>query len=88
MAKVLAFSSASLRAGVERVEKAQLQLTAIVEPAAQLGMKPAGEEEQAAERLELYRFGIETMEEHQIRVLTTTDLPNIAATARRELRLE
>src|SRR5215469_7894143 len=37
MAKVLAFSSASLRAGVERVEKAQLQLTAIVEPAARIG---------------------------------------------------
>ncbi|HEY3707517.1 MAG TPA: DUF3037 domain-containing protein, partial [Terracidiphilus sp.] len=83
MAKVLAFSSASLRAGVERMEKAQLQLTAIVEPAARIG---ATDEE--PERLEMYRFGIETMEEHEIRVLTTTDLPNIAATARRELRLE
>ena len=87
MAKVLAFSSASLRAGVERIEKAHLELTAIVEPAAQLGIK-AGAAEDQAERLELYRFGIETMEEHQIRVLTTTDLPNVAATARRELRLE
>jgi hypothetical protein len=87
MAKVLAFSSASLRAGVERIEKAHLELTAIVEPVAQLGIK-AGAAEDQAERLELYRFGIETMEEHQIRVLTTTDLPNVAATARRELRLE
>jgi hypothetical protein len=87
MAKVLAFSSASLRAGVERIEKAQLELTAIVEPAAQLGIKPGGTDDQS-ERLELYRFGIETMEEHQIRVLTTTDLPNVAATARRELRLD
>ncbi|UWZ86044.1 DUF3037 domain-containing protein [Occallatibacter riparius] len=87
MAKVLAFSSASLRTGVERIEKAKLELTAIVEPAAQLGIK-AGESEESAERLELYRFGIETMEEHQIRVLTTTDLPNVAATARRELRLD
>jgi hypothetical protein len=87
MAKVLAFSSASLRAGVERIEKAQLELTAIVEPAAQLGIK-AGAAEDQTERLELYRFGIETMEEHQIRVLTTTDLPNVAATARRELRLD
>ena len=87
MAKVLAFSSASLRAGVERIEKAQLELTAIVEPAAQLGIKTGGGEDQG-ERLELYRFGIETMEEHQIRVLTTTDLPNVAATARRELRLD
>jgi hypothetical protein len=87
MAKVLAFSSAGLRAGVERIEKAHLELTAIVEPAALLGIK-AGAAEDQAERLELYRFGIETMEEHQIRVLTTTDLPNVAATARRELRLD
>ena len=35
MAKVLAFSAAGLRAGVERVEKASLELTAIIEPAAQ-----------------------------------------------------
>jgi Protein of unknown function (DUF3037) len=83
MAKVLAFSSASLRAGVERIDKAQLELTAIVEPAARIGAT-----DDQPEHLELYRFGIETMEEHQIRVLTTTDLPNIAATARRELRLE
>src|SRR5580698_382434 len=32
MAKVLAFSEPSLRAGVERVEKASLELTAVVEP--------------------------------------------------------
>lgn len=83
MAKVLAFSSASLRAGVERVEKAQLELTALVEPAARIGAT-----DEQPERLELYRFGIETMEEHHIRVLTTTDLPNLAAAARRELRVE
>jgi hypothetical protein len=83
MAKVLAFSSASLREGVERVEKAKLELTAIVEPAARIGAT-----EDQPERLELYRFGIETMEEHQIRVLTTTQLPQVAQTARRELRLE
>ena len=78
MAKVLAFSAAGLRAGVERVEKAQLELTAVIEPAAKL----AGEE---PERLEMYRFGVETMEEHQIRVLTTSDLGRVAETARREL---
>lgn len=83
MAKILAFSSASLRAGVERVEKAGLELTAIVEPVAQL---TAGEDQ--GERLEMYRFAVETMEEHQIRVLTTSDLPRVAATARRELRVE
>jgi hypothetical protein len=82
MAKVLAFSSAGLRAGVERVEKASLELTAVIEPAARLG---ATDEE--PERLEMYRFGVETMEEHQIRVLTTSDLGRVAETARRELRV-
>jgi len=82
MAKVLAFSAASLRAGVERVEKAQLELTAVIEPAAKLGATDA-----EPERLEMYRFGVETMEEHQIRVLTTSDLGRVAETARRELRI-
>ena len=82
MAKVLAFSAASLRAGVERVEKALLELTAVIEPAAKLGATDA-----EPERLEMYRFGVETMEEHQIRVLTTSDLGRVAETARRELRV-
>ncbi|HEX4758261.1 MAG TPA: DUF3037 domain-containing protein [Terracidiphilus sp.] len=82
MAKVLAFSAASLRAGVQRVEKAELELTAVIEPAARLG---ANDEE--PERLAMYRFGVETMEEHQIRVLTTSDLGRVAETARRELRV-
>ncbi len=82
MAKVLAFSAAALRAGVERVEKAELELTAVIEPAAGLG---ATDEE--PERLAMYRFGVETMEEHRIRVLTTSDLERVAATARRELRV-
>jgi len=82
MAKVLAFSAAGLRIGVERVENAQLELTAVIEPAASLG---ASREE--PERLEMYRFGVETMEEHQIRVLTTSDLGRVAETARRELRI-
>jgi len=82
MAKVLAFSAAALRAGVERVEKAELELTAVIEPVARLG---ATDEE--PERLEMYRFGVETMEEHQIRVLTTSDMERVAETARRELRV-
>jgi len=82
MAKVLAFSAAGLRAGVERVEKAELELTAVIEPAARLG---ASDED--PERLQMYRFGVETMEEHQIRVLTTSDLGRVAETARRELRV-
>jgi len=82
MAKVLAFSAAGLRAGVERVEQAELELTAVIEPAARMG---ATDEE--PERLALYRFGVETMEESQIRVLTTSDLERVAETARRELRI-
>jgi Protein of unknown function (DUF3037) len=82
MAKVLAFSEASLRSGVARVEKAELELTAVVEPASRIG---ATEEE--PERLAMYRFGVETMEEHRIRVLTTSDLGRVAETARRELRV-
>ena len=82
MAKVLAFSAAGLRAGVERVEKAQLELTAVIEPAARL--RATIEE---PDRLEMYRFGVETMEEHQIRVLTTSDLDRVADTARREIRI-
>jgi hypothetical protein len=82
MAKVLAFSSAALHQGVQSVERAQLELTAVIEPAARLG---ATDEE--PERLALYRFGVETMEEHQIRVLTTADLGRVAETARRELRV-
>lgn len=82
MAKVLAFSAAALRTGVERVEQAKLELTAIVEPAAKVGAT-----DDDPERLALYRFGIETMEEHQIRVLTTSDLERVAATAQREMRV-
>jgi hypothetical protein len=82
MAKVLAFSAAGLRIGVERVERASLELTAVIEPAARLGASDA-----EPERLEMYRFGVETMEENQIRVLTTSDLGRVAETARRELRV-
>jgi hypothetical protein len=82
IAKVLAFSASGLRAGVERVEKAELELTAIIEPAAKLGAT-----DEDPDRLALYRFGVETMEEHRIRVLTTSDLTRVAETARRELRV-
>jgi hypothetical protein len=79
-AKVLAFSSADLTEGVARVERATLELTAIIEP-----LRDAVEdvdEEQAS-----YRFGVETMERARIRVLTTSDLERVAETARRELRV-
>jgi hypothetical protein len=81
-AKVLAFSATALRAGVERVEKAQLELTAVIEPAARLGAT-----DKEPDRLEMYRFGVETMEEHRIRVLTTSDMERVAETARRELKI-
>ena len=82
IAKVLAFSAEALRAGVKRVEKAGLELTAIVEPVS----KTTGEDEDG-DRLAMYRFGVETMEEAQIRVLTTSDLGRVAETARRELHV-
>ena len=82
MAKVLAFSAAGLRAGVERAEAASLELTAVIEPASRLGATEA-----EPDRLALYRFGVETMEDHAIRVLTTADLGRAAETARRELHV-
>jgi len=82
LAKVLAFSAEGLRIGVERVENASLELTAIVEPVSKI----AGDD-QDSERLAMYRFGVETMEEARIRVLTTADLNRVADTARRELHV-
>jgi hypothetical protein len=80
MAKVLAFSAAGLIAGVERVERVGLELTAVVEP-----LRQGSRSEFDTERLGVYRFAVETMEEHRIRVVTTADLGRVAETARREL---
>jgi hypothetical protein len=79
LAKVLAFSAPVLMEGVRRVESAELQLTAVVEP-----VKGEIEDE---ERLAQYRFAVETMESQKIRVLTTNDMVRAAETARRELRV-
>ena len=79
-AKVLAFSASDLMQGVARVEQATLELTAIVEPLREV----AGED---VEEQDAYRFGVETMEREQIRVLTAADLGRVAETARRELRV-
>jgi hypothetical protein len=89
MAKGLAFSAAALRAGVERVEQAALELTAIVEPWKSRDQGPGIRDQDAGgdEALEAYRFAVETMEEQRIRVLTTADLGRVAETARRELRV-
>jgi hypothetical protein len=79
LAKVLAFSAPALAEGVRRVEQAELELTAIIQPLAKI----EGEED----RLAQYRFAVETMEAQKIRVLTTGQLPGVADTARRELRV-
>lgn len=89
-AKVLAFSAPQLVDGVARVERATLELTAIVEPLRQLlGNDPEGPMASGAEqdRVEQYRFGVETMERSHIRVLTVGDLPRVAERAREELRV-
>lgn len=89
-AKVLAFSAPQLREGVARVEKATLELTAIVEPLRRVLGKDAeailtsGAEQ---DRVEQYQFGVATLERSHIRVFTTSDLPRVAERAREELRM-
>jgi hypothetical protein len=82
-AKLLAFAAPRLRAGVMRQEQADLLLTAIVEP---IGW-PAGDQEPSEERRLLYDFARVTMEEHSIRVMTSADLPQLAQTARSDLKV-
>jgi hypothetical protein len=79
LAKVLAFSVSGLTEGVRRVENADLELTAVIEP--------VRERVDDEERLAQYRFAVETMEAQRIRVLTTSDMGRVAETARRELRV-
>jgi Protein of unknown function (DUF3037) len=81
-AKLLAFTARGLKDGVKRVENAELELTAVVEP-----IRDPAEDEPDEERIVQYRYAVETMEEHAIRVLTSSDLPRVAETARRELRV-
>jgi len=80
MAKVLAFTAEPMREGVARVEGTTLELTAVVEPLRMV----SEEEDEARER---YRFGVETMEQREIRVVTLSDLARVAATAQYELGL-
>jgi hypothetical protein len=81
-AKVLAFSVPAIREGVARVENAELELTAVVEPIVEVTA-----DREDLDRVEQYRFAVETMETQRIRVLTTNDLPRVAETAQRELRV-
>jgi hypothetical protein len=82
MPKVLAFSVGAIRGGVARIENAKLELTAVVEPITEIS---ANRED--AERVDQYRFSVETMEAQDIRVMTTNDLSRIAEAAKRELRV-
>lgn len=82
-AKVLAFSAPALRAGVQRIEKAELELTAVVEPL----RNSNGELTAEPDAMNQYRFGVETMEAQHIRVLTANDLERVAARAKEELRV-
>ncbi len=79
-AKVLSYSAAKLREGVQRVEGGALDLAAVVEPLRSV----SAEDSEAADR---YRFGVETMEEAAIRVVTVADLARVAETAKREMRV-
>jgi Protein of unknown function (DUF3037) len=81
-AKLLAFSAEALKAGVKKVENADLELTAIVEPI----REPAGDEP-SEDRIVQYRYAVDIMEGQKIRVLTSSELPGVAETARRELRI-
>lgn len=79
-AKGLAYSAPQLIEGVQRVEAARLELTAIVEP-----LRAVSDTEDEA--MERYRFGVEAMERQEIRVVTLNDLARVAETARVELRV-
>jgi hypothetical protein len=78
-AKDLAYSVPFIAEGVLRLEKATLELTAFVEPIREMGAEQ--------ERIDRYRFGVETMERQQIRVLTVADMQRVAVAARQDLRL-
>ncbi len=82
-AKLLAFAAPALIAGVERVDKAELELTAIIEA---IGW-PEGDNEPDEERSTRYDYARETMEQYGIRVLTTARLAEVAETARVEMKV-
>jgi uncharacterized protein (DUF2126 family) len=86
-AKVLAYTAPRLREGVVRVEGARLELTAVVEPLRAVSNEDEEKHEFEDESVERYRFGVETMESQEIRVLTMNDLARAAQTARIDLRL-
>src|SRR5579864_331904 len=72
-AKVLAYSYPAIRTGIRRVENANAELTAIVEPDLDSSNEAIG-------------FALAILQENEIKIGTSKDLPTIADTARRELR--
>ena len=82
-AKLLAFAAPGLMAGVKRVDKTELELTAIIES---IGW-PEGDNEPNEERSIRYDYARETMEQYEIRVLTTAQLAELAETARIEMKV-
>jgi Protein of unknown function (DUF3037) len=82
-AKLLAFAAPGLMAGVKRVDKTELELTAIIEPI----VWPEGDNEPDKDQGERYDYARETMKQYEIRVLTTVDLPGVAETARVEMKV-
>lgn len=85
LAKVLAFGMPRLREGVMRVEQAELDMTAIVEPWEQIADSLTGSS--LVESREQYQFGLESMQSAAIQVVTTQDLKQIADTARQEMKM-
>ncbi len=83
LAKVLAFSAPAIAEGIARLEKARFELTAIVEPFKEISIGS----QQENNKIQQYRFAVETMEQQSIRVLTTADMSRLADTARQELRI-
>ena len=73
-AKVLAFSFPRLAEGIAREEKAQARLTAIVE-------------DDLTRSDDAISFALETLEQQQIQIVQVSQMPEIAATAARELRV-
>jgi Protein of unknown function (DUF3037) len=72
-AKVIAFSYPRLAAGIREKEGADPRLTAIVED--------------SLEKNEQIGFALHTLQQHGIQVATVSQLPDLAITAARELRI-
>ena len=86
-ARGLAFTAPMLRDGLKRKSNFDLDLTAVVEPIRSVSPEHGIDSDFTDEPADLYRFGVETMEDAGIRVLTMNDLPRAADAARHELKL-